>query len=87
MRILQSGIELVGNVGWGVVKNSGRCLYGGGQAVLGMVSEDEELIGQGVKNLGKGAMGLTFSVASKFVGGDSEESETADINIDAGYDI
>lgn len=85
MRILQSGIELVGNVGFGVIKNSGRMLYGGGQAVLGIVSEDDELIEQGVKNLGRGAVGLTINTASKFITGDSDEDEADNADVDLDY--
>lgn len=87
MKLLQSGIELVGNVGWGVVRNSGRCLYGGGQAVVGMVSEDDELIGQGLKNIGRGAVGLTLHTAKTIITGNSCEDETENIDVDTDYDI
>ena len=85
MKILQSGIELLGNVGFGVIKNSGRCLYGGGQAVIGIVSEDDELVEQGVKNLGRGAMGLTIHTARKIITGDSQEDELTNDDIDTDY--
>lgn len=85
MKILQSGIELVGNIGWGVIKNSGRCLYGGGQAVVGMVSEDDELIGQGVNNIGRGAMGLTIHAAKEIFTGNSQEDELANDDTDPDY--
>lgn len=75
MKIWQSGIELLGDVGLGVIKNSGRLLYGAGQTVVGVVSEDEEAISQGVKNLSCGAMGLSFHAAKKFVTGDGGEDE------------
>lgn len=85
MKVLQSGIELLGNVGFGVIKNSGRCLYGGTQAVLGMVSEDDELVEQGVKNLGRGAIGLTIHTAKQIMTGDSQEDELANDDIDPDY--
>lgn len=85
MRILQSGIELVGNVGFGVIKNSGRLLYGGGQTVLGIVSEDDELIEQGVKNLGRGAVGLTIHTARQIITGDSDEDEADNADVDLDY--
>lgn len=85
MRILQSGIELVGDVGFGVIKNSGRLLYGGGQAVLGIVSEDDELIEQGVKNLGRGAVGLTIHTARQIITGDSDEDEADNADVDLDY--
>ena len=78
MNLFRSGAELLGDVGFGVIKNSGRFLYGTGQAVVGFVSEDEELIGQGVKNLGKGAMGLGFHAARKLADEDSSEGEIDD---------
>jgi hypothetical protein len=85
MKIWQSGIELLGDVGLGVIKNSGRLLYGTGQALVGVVSEDDELIEQGVKNLGSGAMGLSFHAARQFIAGDSGEAEveTNDSDLDS----
>jgi hypothetical protein len=82
MGIFKAGAELLGDLGFAVVKNSGRVLYGTGQAVIGAVSEDEELIEQGVKNLGKGAMGLGFHAAKNFVGGDSSEDDIENNDID-----
>ena len=85
MKILQSGIELLGNVSFGVVKNSGRLLYGSGQAVIGLVSEDDELIEQGVKNLGRGAIGLTVHTAKEIITGNSQEDEIANDDVDLDY--
>lgn len=87
MKILQSGIELLGNIGFGVIKNSGRCLYGSGQTVIGIVSEDDELIEQGVKNLGKGAMGLTIHAVKEIITGNSQEDELANDDVDLDYDV
>ncbi|MBE9044680.1 hypothetical protein IQ255_09720 [Pleurocapsales cyanobacterium LEGE 10410] len=85
MNILQSGIEVLGNVGFGVIKNSGRLLYGSGQTVIGIVSENDELTEQGVKNLGRGAMGLTIHAAKEIITGDSHEDELENDDIDLDY--
>ena len=82
MSIFRAGAEILGDLGWGIIKNSGRAIYGGGQTVLGMVSEDEELIESGVRNLGKGAVGLTFGFVNKSLNGDSSEDESEDIDLE-----
>ncbi len=83
MNFLKIGTEFVGDVGFGVIKNSGRLIYGSGQTIVGMVTEDDELVENGVKNLGHGAFGLTVGVVKKAVGGDKSEDGDDDIYSDS----
>ncbi len=83
MNLLKLGTEFVGDVGFGVIKNSGRLIYGGGQAIIGMVTEDGELVENGVKNFGHGAFGLTVGVVKQAVGGDNSEDGDDDIYFDS----
>lgn len=80
MSLFSAGAELLGNVGWGVIKGSGKLIYGSGQAIIGMVAEDDELVEQGVKNVGTGAFGLTVGLVKNAIKGDSEEYENEDID-------
>lgn len=82
MSIFRAGTELLGDLGWGIIKNSGRVIYGGGQAIVGMVTEDEELVENGVKNLAKGAGGLSLSLVKKAANEDSSDDDNEDSNLD-----
>lgn len=78
MGLFTAGAELIGEVGFRVVKNSAKVVYGGGQTILGVVSEDEELIAQGIKNVGTGGLGLTIGAFM----GDDESDDYEDIDMD-----
>lgn len=82
MSLFSAGAELLDNVGWRVIKGSGKLLYGSGQAVIGMVSEDGELVERGVKNLGSGAFSLTIGLVGKAIKGDSGDDEDEDFDLD-----
>ncbi len=83
MIIIKAGTELLSDLGWGIIKNSGRILYGGGQAVVGMVTEDEELVENGVRNLAKGAGGLSLGLVKKAINGDESEDGNEDIDLES----
>jgi hypothetical protein len=82
MRLFSAGAELLGNVGWGVIKGSGKLIYGSGQAIIGMVAEDNELVEQGVKNVGSGAFGLTVGLVKNAIKGDGGDDEGEDFDVD-----
>ena len=81
--IFKVGTELVGDLGWKIVKNSGKVIYGSGQAIIGIVTEDEELVEHGVKNLGHGAFGLSVGLVKKAIVGDNSEEDNQDIDLDS----
>jgi hypothetical protein len=81
--IFRVGTELVGDLGWKIVKNSGRAIYGSGQAIIGIVTEDDELVENGVKNLGQGAFGLSVGLVKKAIAGDNSEEDNQDIDLDS----
>lgn len=79
MSLFSQGAELIGDLGFRVIKNSGKVLYGAGQSIVGLVSEDEELIANGVKNLGEGAVGLSIGLVTNAIKGDnSDNSDDSD---------
>jgi hypothetical protein len=78
MSLFSQGAELIGDLGFRVIKNSGKVLYGAGQSIVGIVSEDEELIANGVKNLGDGAVGLSIGLVAKAIKGDSSDDDSDD---------
>jgi hypothetical protein len=82
MSLFSQGAELIGDLGFRVIKNSGKVIYGAGQAVVGLVSEDEELIENGVKNLGQGAVGLSIALVTKAIKGDSSDDDSDDNDLD-----
>lgn len=82
MSLFSAGAELLGNVGFGVIKSSGKLIYGGGQAIIGMVSEDDELIEQGFKNAGNGAFSLTVGLVRNAINGDSGDDGDEDFDVD-----
>ena len=81
--IFKVGTELVGDLGWKIVKNSGKVIYGSWQAIIGIVTEDEELVEHGVKNLGHGAFGLSVGLVKKAIVGDNSEEDNQDIDLDS----
>ncbi|NJL10504.1 MAG: hypothetical protein HC836_49605 [Richelia sp. RM2_1_2] len=82
MGIFKFAADFVGDVGFGVIKKSSRIVWGGGQAVLGMVSQDEELVEKGLKNAGQGAVGLAYTLLLKNQNGDDSETDGEDIDVD-----
>jgi hypothetical protein len=83
MKLFQVVAESIGEVGFGVIKNSGRMIYGGGQAIVGMVTENDELVENGVKNLGRGTFGLSIGLVQKVITGNNSEDENQDIDVDS----
>ena len=82
MSLFSQGAELIGDLGFRVIKNSGKVIYGAGQSLVGLVSEDEELIANGVKNLGDGAVGLSIGLVTKAIKGDSSDDDSDDNDLD-----
>lgn len=82
MSLFSQGAELIGDLGFRVIKNSGKVLYGAGQSVVGLVSEDEELIAKGFENLGQGAVGLSIGLVNKAIKGDSSDDDSDDNDLD-----
>ena len=82
MSIFKVAADFVGDVGFGVIKQSGRIVWGGGQAIVGMVSQDDELVEQGLKNAGQGTVGLVSSLVIRNINGDDSETDTEEINVD-----
>ena len=76
MGLFSAAADFVGDVGFSVIKNSGRIALGGGKAVLGLITEDEELIGEGIGQAGKGAIYLGASVIGKQVFDDDDDSDS-----------
>lgn len=74
MSIFGAAADLIGDIGFSVIKNSGRIALGGGKTILGVVTEDEELIGEGIGQIGKGA----FYIASSAVGKAVFDNDDAD---------
>lgn len=82
MGIFKIAADFVGDVGFGVIKKSSRIIWGGGQAIVGMISEDDELVEQGLKNAGEGAVGLVSTLVMKEINGDDSETDGQDIDVD-----
>jgi hypothetical protein len=78
MSIFNAAIDLVGEVGFGVIKNSGRVIFGGGKAILGVVTEDEYLIAEGIEAMGAGAVGIGGSVLRKNILDDNSGDDSSD---------
>jgi hypothetical protein len=83
MSIFRVGTELLGDLSLGIIKNSSKVIYGGGQAIVGMVTENDELVENGVKNLGNGAFGLSIGLVQKAITGDNSEDENQNIDLDS----
>ncbi len=81
MNLLKAGSDLVGDLGFKVIKNSGRVVWGGGQMILGAVSDNDELVEKGLKNTGKGALGLGIGLLGKNKDDDDLESDCEGIDI------
>lgn len=81
MSLFRVATNFVGDVGFGVIKQSSRIVWGGGQAIVGMVSQDDELLEQGIKNAGKGTVGLVSSLVMKNIDGDDSETDTEEIDV------
>jgi hypothetical protein len=79
MSIFNVAADLVGDVGFGVIKNSGRLIFGGGKAIVGVVTEDEELIAEGIEGMGVGALGLGGSVFKQTILSDDSGDDSLDL--------
>ncbi|MBD2299067.1 hypothetical protein [Nostoc sp. FACHB-190] len=82
MSLFKIAADFVGDVGFGVIKNSGRILFGGGKAIVGVVTDDQELLEEGLKGAGKGVLGLGSALVMKNLNEDDSESTEEDIDID-----
>lgn len=82
MSLFRAATNFVGDVGFSVIKQSSRIVWGGGQTIVGMVSQDDELIEQGLKKAGKGTVGLVSCLIIKNIDGDNSETDGEDINVD-----
>ncbi|MBD1855495.1 MULTISPECIES: hypothetical protein [Leptolyngbya] len=79
MSIFSTVSNLVGDIGFGVIRHSAGVAIGGGKAILGVVTGDDELIDDGLRTVGKGAIGLGGAIVTKAIGNQgSEEDETID---------
>lgn len=74
MGLLGATADLIGNIGFSVIKNSGRIALGGGKTIIGVLTEDEDLIGEGVGQMSKGAFFLASSAIGKAIM-DDDDSE------------
>lgn len=82
MKIFNAGAEVIGKVGFGVIKNSFRTVYGGGQALVGVLTESEDLVEQGIRNTGRGVAGLGANLIVKSISeGTSEDIEEFDYEV------
>ena len=75
MSLFSAAADLVGNVGFGVIKNSGKIALGSGKAILGVLTKDEDLMGDGLGQLGKGTLGLGVSVLGKTLSGNDDADD------------
>jgi hypothetical protein len=81
MSLFKVATNFVGDVGFSVIKQSSRIAWGGGQAIVGMVSQDDELIEQGLKKAGKGTLGLVSCLVMKNIDGDNSETDGEEIDV------
>jgi hypothetical protein len=82
MSLLKFATDFIGDVGFGVIKNSSRILLGGGKAIVGVVTENEELRDEGLKGASQGALGLGSALVMKNIKEDNSESGGEDVNLD-----
>ncbi len=75
MSVIRIASELVGNVGFGVIKNTVRLAFGGGKAVVGLVTEDEELIKDGWHTATRGAVHLGAAVIGNSLANGEPDAE------------
>ena len=79
MSIFGSVTNVIEEVGFGVIKHSGRIAWGGGKAILGVVTDDKELIDEGLSSVAKSSVGLGVNLISKVIfGNDSNDTEVSD---------
>ncbi|MEL7006440.1 MAG: hypothetical protein AAFN93_27485 [Bacteroidota bacterium] len=79
MSLFRAAADLVGDVGFGVIKNTSRIAIGGGQAILGVVTEDEDLIASGLGKVGKGVICLGGSALLGSGDDDDDDSDLFDL--------
>ena len=67
--------DFFGDVGFGVIKHSVKIVLGGGQAIVGFATNDEELTAKGLKNVGTSSVFLGANVIGKNINNrpDSED--------------
>lgn len=65
--------DFVGDVGLGVIKHSAKIVWGGGEAIVGFATNDEELIAKGLKDAGTAAAGLGMTLVSRNINGSDSE--------------
>lgn len=58
-------VDVVGDVGFGVIKNSGKMVWGGGQVIVGAVTDNDELVEAGGKAVVGGGIALLGSLLGK----------------------
>lgn len=75
MSFFGTAANIIGDVGFSVIKNSGRIVLGSGKTIVGVITEDEELIGAGVGQMGKGAFYLASAAVGKAVLGDDDSDD------------
>jgi hypothetical protein len=77
MSIFSTASDLVSDIGFGVIKHSVGVAVGGGKALLGAVTGDDELIDDGLRAVGKGVIGLGGAIATRTIDNQgSEEDES-----------
>lgn len=75
MSLFSAAADVIGNVGFGIIKSSGRIALGGGKTLLGVLTEDEDLIGDGLSQVGKGTIGLGSAVLGKALSGNDDADD------------
>ena len=78
MSFFRMTTDLIGDLGIGVIKHSGRIALGGGKTIIGALTEDEDLIADGLSQAGKGAVGLGLSVVGKTL----LNNDDSDVDVD-----
>jgi hypothetical protein len=84
MNILGSALDVIGNVGFGVIRHSGGIVWGGSKAIVGVIAEDEEMIGAELGSVAKSAVGLGLTLVGKALSEDNLGNEPVSEDIDLG---
>ncbi|WP_414624321.1 hypothetical protein [Calothrix sp. CCY 0018] len=71
--VVKPVVDSISDIGVGVIKNTGKIAWGTGQTIAGFVSESDELIETGLKNVQTGAVALTSSLIIKNIVDKDEE--------------
>lgn len=78
MSLFRAAAGIVGDIGFGVIKHTGRMAIGGGKAIVGVIIEDEEMIENGLKGVANGTLGLGLTLTRKALTGDPDSEESED---------